>query len=92
MNAQREAHVACGGEDGTEPPAAVGRRGAHDHEQLHKPWVATGAANLGCGRLGIFRVNNDRAAPPRVMVQPARGRHLVHRPRERVGEIEVLYG
>ena len=67
-----KAHVARRGKNGPESPAPVGRGGAHDQEHLNEPRVATGAADLGCGRLGIFRVHNDRAAPPRVMVQPAR--------------------
>ena len=61
-------------------------------QHLDEPRVPSGAADLGGGRLGVFRVHDDRPAPPGVMVQPARGGHLVHRPRERVGEVEILDG
>ena len=89
MDADGQVHLAGRGEDGAEFAAPVGGVGTHQQQYLNEARIFGLAADLRGGGRRIVDVDDDRAAPARVGVQPGIGGPVVDRRGQGIGEVDV---
>ena len=63
---------------------AQGHVAHHQHQHLDEALILSAALDLGHGFFDALRRNHDRAAQPRVLVEPFFGQPVVQRATERV--------